>query len=134
MNVYFDQNKVILLYINSGTLELINCYYLTSSSHSSLINSTTNYYLYSIYSTYYCSYNYLQPTISNTIIPTISNTIFPTICSTLSFTFERTPERTFPPNSTDCPIFSKDLNQKSTIYFPIYVSFSFFFIFFNNKY
>ena len=130
----FDQNKNILLSANSGsTLQLNNCYYLTGSTSTigSIINllipTSTDYLLHSVYSTFYCSYYNNEPTISNTINPTISDTIFPTICSTLFFTFERTPERTFPVNPTDCSIFSKDLNQKSNIYLPIYISFIFFF-------
>ena len=55
----FDQNKNTLLYVNSGSLKLINCYLLTGSSSThgrvtnSLISTNTNYYIYSIY---YCSY------------------------------------------------------------------------------
>ena len=74
----FDQNKNILIYFNTGTLQLINCYYLTGSYHNSLIYTNTNYYLHSIYSTYYCSYSQpiLNPTISRTIFPTISLSFF----------------------------------------------------------
>ena len=81
----FDQNKDILLYANSGsTLQLINCYYLTGSSSiygsvaNSLIITNTNYYLYSIYSTYYCSYSNpkLNPTISKTNFITLSFTFY----------------------------------------------------------
>ena len=81
----FDQNKNILLYLYTGsTLQLNNCYYLTGASSTfgsitnSLIISNTNYYLYSIYSTYYCSYFYpkFNPTISKTIFPIISFTFF----------------------------------------------------------
>ena len=65
----FDQNKNNLIFINSGsTLELNNCYYLTGSYHSSLFNTSTNYYLHSIYFSYYCSYSNVDiipiPTIS----------------------------------------------------------------------
>ena len=72
--MYFYQNKDILIYISGSSLQLINCYYLTGSSYSSLINTNTNYYLYSIYFTYYCSYS--NPPIQ-TLIPTISKNIIP---------------------------------------------------------
>ena len=77
----FDQNKDILLYVNSDPLRLENCYFLTGSSsqHGSVINSListkTNYY---IYSTYYCSFYHqkLNPTISKAILTTIPFTFF----------------------------------------------------------
>ena len=56
----FDQNKDILLYVLSSTLQLINCYYLTGSSSiigsvsDFLINKITNYNSHEIYHTYYC--------------------------------------------------------------------------------
>ena len=73
----FDKNQNILLYVNTGSLQLINCYYLTGSYSTSgsvinlLISTNTNYYLHSIYFTYYCSYS--SDLIVNTPIPTISN-------------------------------------------------------------
>ena len=80
----FDKNKNILLYVGSvSTMQLNNCYFLTDSSSTygsitnSLIITNTYYYLYSIYSTYYCSYSNLK------LNPTISKTIF----RTFSFTF-----------------------------------------------
>ena len=61
----FDKNENIIIFVNSGILQLINCYYLTgSSSFSGLITDTlkftkTNYQIHSIYFTFYCSYNIL---------------------------------------------------------------------------
>ena len=77
----FDQNKNILLYRASGTLQLINCYYLKGSSSrfgsitNSLISTNTKYY---IYSTYYCSYSHpkLNSTISISTFPSISFIFF----------------------------------------------------------
>ena len=60
---FFDKNKDILLFVDSGTLELINCYYLTGSFSTSglvsntLIHSITHIYQHSTYFTYYCSIN-----------------------------------------------------------------------------
>ena len=105
----FDQNKDILLYSISGTIQLIDCYYLRGSSLSygsvtnTLIKTNTNYYDYPIYFTYYCSYkNPSKPTLNpshppspslnptDEFSPTISNTFHPSISSTSNPTFSDT--------------------------------------------
>ena len=113
----FDLNKNNLFYVDSGSLQLNNCFinhlYINIITDigiepifsPTLMITNTNYYLYYIYSTYYCSYNNINPTVSNSFNP-IFNTTF----------------------STDCLIFSKYHNHKSVFFIPIYVSCTFFFI------
>ena len=89
LNEYiFAQNQDRILDLATGsTIQLINCYLLSGSSSSrgkvtnSLTFTQTNYFLHSIYSTYYCSYTLFQsiptPSISRSLSPSISRSFSP---------------------------------------------------------
>ena len=118
----FDQNKNILIALYSGTLQLINCYYLNGSYHNSLIITNTNYYLHSIYLTYYCSYsnppiqtlyptNSFDPTINPTNI--INPTHHPTLSNSLIYTLNQTISNTLNPTISDSLNPSNHIIEKS---------------------